>query len=74
MDRQAYIDEIKFTLSGGGILELELSDDALGRVLDKAFREVQRYIDTTKIITIPYKPCIDFTDCNSFACYLLYSM
>lgn len=71
MDRQAYIDEIKFTLSGG-VLDIELDDNAIGRVLDKAFREVQRYIDTTKIITIPYKPCIDFSDCKVNAVVRVY--
>ena len=62
MDRQAYIDEIKFMLSGGNVLEIELNDEQISSLLNKAFREVQRYIDTTKIITIPYKPCIDLTD------------
>ena len=63
MDRQAYKDEILFKLTGG-VLDLELDDEALDKVLNAAFREVQRYIDTTKIITIPYKKCIDFKGCN----------
>ena len=48
MDRQAYIDEIKFMLSGGGILEIELDDTQISSLLNKAFREVQRYIDRRK--------------------------
>lgn len=58
MDRQAYKDEIIFKLTGG-VLDLELDDVALDKLLDSAFREIQRYIDTTKIVTVPYQRCID---------------
>ena len=63
LDRQAYKDEILFRLTGG-VIDIELDDVALDKALNAAFREVQRYIDTTKIITIPYKRCIDFKGCN----------
>lgn len=63
MDRQAYRDEIKFMLTGG-VIDLELDDDALDRVINSAFREVQRYISSTKIITIPFQKCIDLTGCG----------
>lgn len=58
MDRQALIDEIRFKLTGG-VLELELDDMALGKVTDSALRELQRYINTTKFVTIPFTKCID---------------
>lgn len=58
MERQAYIDEIRFRLTGG-VLQLELDDVALNNVLNASFREIQRYIDTTKIVTIPFQRCID---------------
>jgi len=58
MDRKAFKDEIAFRLTGG-VLQLELDDVALDNVLNAAFREVQRYIDTTKIVTIPFQRCID---------------
>lgn len=61
MDRQAYKDEIVFKLTGG-VLDIELDDASLDKLLNSAFREVQRYIDTTKIITIPYKQCIDLSE------------
>lgn len=61
MDRQAYKDEIIFKLTGG-VLDIELDDASLDKLLNSAFREVQRYIDTTKIITIPYKQCIDLSE------------
>mgnify|MGYP005612817575 CR=1 FL=1 len=61
MDLQAYREELRLKLTGG-VLELELDDAALDRVINSAFREVQRYIDTTRIATIPYKPCIDLSE------------
>lgn len=64
MDRQAYIDEIKFRLSGG-LLNLELDDSAFNQLLNSSFREVQRYIDTTKLVTISYSPCIDVNTINN---------
>ena len=60
MNRQALIEEIKFKLTGG-ILELELDDAALGKVVDASLRELQRYIDSTKFITIDYSRCIDMS-------------
>lgn len=71
MDRQAYRDEIKFILTGG-VIDLELNDDAIDRVINSAFREVQRYISTTKIITVPFQSCIDFTGCNINAVTAVY--
>lgn len=61
MDLQAYREELRLKLTGG-VLELELDDATLDRVINSAFREVQRYIDTTRIATIPYKPCIDLSE------------
>lgn len=53
-------DEIKLKLTGG-ILELELSDDSLDKVINSAFREVQRYINTTRIVKMEYQPCLDLS-------------
>lgn len=58
IDRTAYKEEIKLKLTGG-LLELELSDETLDQILNAAMREIQRYICTTKLITIPFKRCID---------------
>lgn len=63
MDLQGYISELKLKLTGG-VLDLELSDDNLAQLVNAALREVQRYIDSTRIITIPYKACIDLTKYN----------
>lgn len=64
MEKQAYLDEIKFRLSGG-LLNLELDDVALNQLLNSSFREVQRYIDTTRLVTIPYSSCIDVNKINN---------
>lgn len=66
MTLQEYVDFIKFQLTGG-VLELEISDDAIGNAVKIALKEVQRYIDTTKLITVPYASCIDLKDfkCSS---------
>ena len=55
MKMQSYIDEIKLELSGD-ILHLELPDETIAKVVNKALKEVQRYIDETRLMTIPYTP------------------
>jgi hypothetical protein len=63
MDRQAYRDEIMVRLTGG-LIDLELSNEALDGCINSAFRQVQRYIDTTVLRTIPYSGCIDLNGCG----------
>ena len=60
MDLQAYIDEIKLELTGN-VLQLELPDSTIGTVVNKALREIQRYTDETRLITVPFSKCIDLT-------------
>ena len=55
---QFYIDEIKLHLTGG-VLELEIDDATLAKIVNAAFRELQRYIDTSVFETIPYQKCLD---------------
>ena len=61
MNMQAYLDEIKLDVTGG-VLELELDDATLQRIVQSAMRELQRYICSTKIITVPYQKAIDLKD------------
>lgn len=63
MDIAAYRDELKLRLTGG-VIDLELSDDALDGCINSAFRKVQRYIDSTRLATIPYSGAIDLTGCK----------
>lgn len=60
MKLQDYIDEIKLELTGG-LLELEITDETIASLINKAFREIQRYIDIPKLVTVPFSSCIDLT-------------
>lgn len=66
MTIEEYVNEIKLELTGN-VLHLEIDDKTLIQIVKKAFREVQRYIDMTKIITVPFAPCIDLKGFNSSA-------
>lgn len=61
MQLQNYIDEIKLELTGG-LLELEIPDTTIARVVNISLREVQKYIDIPKLITVPFAKCIDLTN------------
>ena len=63
MDMQALKDEVLLKLTGN-VTSIELSDVTLTQVINSALREVQRYIDTLKMVTIPYSSCIDVTEYN----------
>ena len=56
--RQEYIDYVKLMLTAN-VLELEIPDETIGKFVDQALQEVQRYIDETKVITVPFAKCID---------------
>lgn len=60
MDISAYRDEIRLKLTGG-LIDLELDDTTLDKIIESCLREVQRYICSTKLITIPYSKCIDLS-------------
>lgn len=58
MDITAYREEIKLKLTGE-ILELELTDDTIDKIVNSSLREIQRYICSTNYVTVPYSKCID---------------
>ena len=60
IDINAYRDEIRLKLTGG-VLDLELDDKTIDQIINSALREIQRYITTTKLITIPFSRCIDLS-------------
>lgn len=60
MTLSEYIEDIKDELTGG-VLELEISDDQIGRFVLKCFREIQRFIDETRLIQVPFSGCIDMS-------------
>lgn len=63
MDINAYREEIKLKLTGQ-VLDLEIADSTIDLAISSALREIQRYIDSTKLLTIPYTNCIDLTEFN----------
>jgi hypothetical protein len=52
------LEEIKMELTGQ-VLEMEINDETLVTVVKKALRELTRYWDESKILTVPYASCID---------------
>ena len=58
MTLQECIEDIKLEVTGG-LTHLEIKDDVLKKYVERALKEVNRYIDTTKLITVPFSPCID---------------
>ena len=63
MDMDAYREELKLRLTGN-LISLELTDEALDGCINSAFRQVQRYIDSTRLATIPYSGAIDLSNCG----------
>ena len=63
MTLKEYRDEIRLELTGN-VLELELDDATLDQIINKSLREIQRYIDSTQLMTIPFARCIDLKDSN----------
>lgn len=60
MDITAYRDEIRLKLTGN-LLDLELDDVTIDRIIQSCLREIQRYICSTKLITVPFSKCIDLS-------------
>ena len=61
MQLQQYVDDIKLMITGG-VLELEIPDSTIAQVVNKSLKEVQKYIDTSKFVTVPFSKCIDLTN------------
>jgi hypothetical protein len=58
MKLEEIIDEIKIELTGY-ILDMEITDETLVQVVNKALRELTRYWDETSMITVPFASCIN---------------
>jgi len=58
MKLENILDEIKLELTGY-ILDMEITDETLVSVINKALRELARYWDESTKITIPYASCIN---------------
>lgn len=60
MKLENYIEQIKLALTGG-LLELEIPDTTIAQIVNQSLREVQKYIDIPKLVTVPYASCIDLS-------------
>ena len=52
MTREEYIEDVKISL-GSPVVDVEV-EDIIGKLVDKAFREIRRYIVETRFLTLPY--------------------
>ena len=52
------LSEIKIELTGY-ILDMEITDETLVSIVNKALRELTRFIDETSMISCPFASCID---------------
>ena len=57
MKLEEVIEELKLELTGY-VLDMEIADETLVSVVNKALRELTRYWDESKLITCPYASCI----------------
>jgi hypothetical protein len=62
MTLDEYIDDIKLSL-GAPIVEVEI-EDYIGKLVNKAFREISRYMVDTGYVTVPYARCINTLELN----------
>lgn len=61
MKLEEYVTDIKQKLTGG-VLALELTDEQLEDIVKMSLKEMQRYINEKKFMTIPFARCIDLKD------------
>jgi len=59
MNQQQVRDEIRLQLTGE-LLEMELEDSTIDKIINSSLVEIQRYLTTTYIVTVPFSRCIDF--------------
>ena len=71
MTLEEYVAEIKLELTGG-VLNLEIKDDVIAQLVMTSLKEIRRYIDTTKIVTVPYARCIDLAGFNCSSVVKIY--
>ena len=58
MKLEDILSEIKIELTGY-ILDMEITDETLVSIVNKALRELTRYWDETSLISIPFASCIN---------------
>lgn len=61
MTMDAYVDEVKFKLTGG-VYECEIDNAGIQKVIEYSLRELQRFLNLTRFITVPFSSCIDTSE------------
>lgn len=59
MELSDYIEIVKDQLTGFGILESELDDNAFTRLINMSLKELKRYYNSFELLTVPADRCID---------------
>lgn len=67
MKMQEFVEDIKWQLTGG-LLELEIPDTSIEKAVNLALKEIQRYIDSTTFVTVPYADVIDLKGFQDVKC------
>ena len=62
MELKDYIDRIKFQITGGGVLQSELSDKQYGTIVNNTIREINNYYNVAELIQVDSSECIDLTN------------
>lgn len=66
MKLDEYISYVKFVLTGD-VLELEIEDEAIGKIVKNALKEIQRYTNEFRLIEKEYNNCIDLSDLDYYS-------
>lgn len=61
MELRDYVDKIKLQLTGG-ILELEIKDKDIEKIINHTIRELNNYYNVTELIEVKGSNCIDLTN------------
>lgn len=63
---QDYTDSIKLELTGD-LLELEISDETIAKIINSALVEIQRYTNEFRLYETEFKSCIDLSQIDCYA-------
>ena len=66
MTLEELVEYVKFQLTGD-VLELEISDESIARIINNALKELQRYTNEFRLIEVDYNNCIDLSDIDYYA-------
>ena len=66
MNLKDYIEYVKFQLTGD-VLDLEISDESIAKVITHSLKELQRYTNEFRLIEKDYQNCIDLSDVDVYA-------